>query len=1250
MTVLDASSAKKSSAIQRITFSSKPIAVISANAVPREADSQAVLFLKFKVEQSLPQSNPNADPAVANSEIRVYFVGIGAVFVKNDLGYGFLVPTDVPCKGFEGLTPYSGSDIVCTVFPGSKPYIRVMNYDPVVAPLDCTVAFPTFTTPAGAFSLTVRILKSQNDVYNELLNGKADVSLVANPAVAATATPVTDPEKCYTVDNRRVSRTFSLTFYLNAGANVLAGQKLKLRMPFYDLGFIRDASTVTCQFNGPPVLAASDCIPFMGVDYILIKVQTLLANAAPNFLTISGLVWPRYTKPNSAVYIDILTSTDDTQKILSYPSMLSPMPNYFQKYIISADKSKRGEANVQYTITFQTKNDIPDGASLIIDLPIEYTLLASSPPVVIEYPDFTASTRGKLSHYYSSAKVTVENIGAFPKLTDFRVLLKGVKNPTSSNVLSTWGGFLMLDNYLVERIEYFASFSLDQTALPNTITLNSIYSFPDNEALKGDHFFSFTPRTSLKEGARITVYFPSQYRLLPSQPQCLISGQLNSFESCTTDLNSISVELNSAYIAGTINLKIKDIMNPDAGETDKFVIQTSYDGQIIDIVDTSIKDGKTIFISSKPIDIYMTQFSYDPQNEGEISTYTFGFNPNLYLEESMEIVIKFPDTYDNRIGDKVQCYGLKNLKGNYKCTILEKTITVSGFDPIRVSDDNPIVLEIRGVVNPNRKVNSDAGTINIGVLYAGTTTFLSFVREAGVIETVESPGWTFFQAVLSGNTFARFTSDYLFNFTVYDPIPNDDSGGMVIVDLPIQFEASDGNLTCTAPQSGFSSPHCSLVNNRIYIRGNPQQYSGHLDLTIQKVLNPLEQQDSSYFYIKTYDGFRKKIIERSFYNLDPFFFSFTFAGPIIRVNDDLPLVIEAGTQTVDLKVSLDRLSSLNIIIKPNSMPGISFIPYQVPINIGEKEATIRVSVAESFAEGDYLIEWKVLKDLIPPYYSPIKPTKLTVTKNRGVLISVEQINDVPFGGTSLPCRFSVVNAPDSSLEIRVNTKFSYKGIALDKNIVYFSSGTNSGTFTVLFTDTKAASEENLATGQVELTLSGENSKVYTMNSITLYFNVVQEDITPPSILELKLASLDQYSVTIDIKTDDVVACYYMVLSTSPDRAQRHRSPSDLRSQKPGAATNPHHAKQVRLCLRRTHPPGLLLLRRTHAQHRVRDLHLHRRQRLELQRRTRHHQLRHRRYAPFTQTALAQSRSSSSFPSPSSTTQRKTSSAEPSRSS
>lgn len=58
-------------------------------------------------------------------------------------------------------------------------------------------------------------------------------------------------------------------------------------------------------------------------------------------------------------------------------------------------------------MTFQTTNDIPDGSTVSIDLPTDYTLLASSPPVTVTFPDFSDSTSAKLSYYYSSARVVI---------------------------------------------------------------------------------------------------------------------------------------------------------------------------------------------------------------------------------------------------------------------------------------------------------------------------------------------------------------------------------------------------------------------------------------------------------------------------------------------------------------------------------------------------------------------------------------------------------------------------------------------------------------------------------------------------------------------------------------------------------------------------------------------------------------------------------------------------------------------------
>lgn len=38
--------------------------------------------------------------------------------------------------------------------------------------------------------------------------------------------------------------------------------------------------------------------------------------------------------------------------------------------------------------------------------------------------------------------------------------------------------------------------------------------------------------------------------------------------------------------------------------------------------------------------------------------------------------------------------------------------------------------------------------------------------------------------------------------------------------------------------------------------------------------------------VKTYDGFKKEIIEKSYKNLDPWTFTYTYPGPLITINDD----------------------------------------------------------------------------------------------------------------------------------------------------------------------------------------------------------------------------------------------------------------------------------------------------------------------------------------------------------------------------
>lgn len=96
---------------------------------------------------------------------------------------------------------------------------------------------------------------------------------------------------------------------------------------------------------------------------------------------------------------------------------------------------------------------------MIIDFPPEFNLLASSPDVGITYPNFASCATAAISHYYSSAKVTIENIKSYLKDTDFVISVSGFKNPDTPNVFSTWTVSSLLSNKLINTNVNFAAYS-----------------------------------------------------------------------------------------------------------------------------------------------------------------------------------------------------------------------------------------------------------------------------------------------------------------------------------------------------------------------------------------------------------------------------------------------------------------------------------------------------------------------------------------------------------------------------------------------------------------------------------------------------------------------------------------------------------------------------------------------------------------------------------------------------------------------
>jgi hypothetical protein len=136
----------------------------------------------------------------------------------------------------------------------------------------------------------------------------------------------------------------------------------------------------------------------------------------------------------------------------------------------------------------------------------------------------------------------------------------------------------------------------------------------------------------------------------------------------------------------------------------------------------------------------------------------------------------------------------------------------------------------------------------------------------------------------------------------------------------------------------------------------------------------------------TYDGFNKRILERSYPNLDPFYSSYSYLGPLITVNDEQEIIVEKGTQTINLQIKMDYPCALNLYFK-GITDGFKVIPEFIPMYLGSVSTSFRVSVASDFPEGTYFIYWQTIGDQDPPIYTPLKKTKVIITNLKSIEIN-----------------------------------------------------------------------------------------------------------------------------------------------------------------------------------------------------------------------------------------------------------------------
>jgi hypothetical protein len=125
--------------------------------------------------------------------------------------------------------------------------------------------------------------------------------------------------------------------------------------------------------------------------------------------------------------------------------------------------------------------------------------------------------------------------------------------------------------------------------------------------------------------------------------------------------------------------------------------------------------------------------------------------------------------------------------------------------------------------------------------------------------------------------------------------------------------------------------------------GSTADHVGNIDVYLDEVPNPLTEINARSIIVETYDGFNKAVVDRSYSNLNPTRFTYSYPGPLIVINDDLPVVIERGTMSGFVPVTFDYPCALNLTLVP-AADGFTFVPSNIELSVGILYDDFRISV------------------------------------------------------------------------------------------------------------------------------------------------------------------------------------------------------------------------------------------------------------------------------------------------------------------
>ena len=634
-----------------------------------EANDIVLIKIVFEVPLDIPASDLNSlSSSFINSFIDIKLEPDGSFPIAQDLNFNVGNNEIIPCKGIFGLVQKNGNNIECKLLVGKEPRIRVKNYKEIKQGSKIGILIPNFRNLEGNTKFIFSIVEVYKNLYKELSNYTLSI-YISSVLLPENIYDFSYLKNFYKINYMEIDKEFDLAFDLNFSQKVLGGESIIISLPTYSEGFCQFKKNIQCFIQE----IKFECYCISKIDWIYIELDEFdEINPESVILKIKNLQWPaKVSKIFKKTYVRIVNRDKTTKTYYSYPSFLKPNSRSFTLSILNYEDSRKSSGNI-YSFKFRTNIDIPLNSVFWLIFPSFYDLLQISPPLRIE---FFYENYVEVNFRISGTKIIIEKLPFILKNKKFEIVVKGIRNPDYNFKIEGFDAKIYTDdNFLmIESLNFFPfSFKKDFKVFP--IELKNIKYFPKNADTEAEYIFKINLKKNILKGSVLSITFPENYRVLPSVPKCNLSGVIKYYSNCHTSFQTVSLYIEEDYVFNKNNNELEfiiyNILNTDAGENKYFIVDVSYDNNVI--MRSELEESHFSYLTKKANDIDILETDLNPLNEAEISNIFLKFLPSSDFFSYSFIDLIFPEIYDDVVADNLECFIIITDSKKVDCSIKKK--------------------------------------------------------------------------------------------------------------------------------------------------------------------------------------------------------------------------------------------------------------------------------------------------------------------------------------------------------------------------------------------------------------------------------------------------------------------------------------------------------------------------------------------------------------------------------------------------